>query len=85
VEQKVEIEYAGLPMDYLERYLDIIRAITKADLVRVAERLLHPDRATVLVIGTPEAIDGFPEGFGAFQPATIEAAPAETAAPTANE
>jgi len=85
VEQKVEIEYAGLPMDYLERYLDIIRALTKADLVRVAERLLHPDRATVLVIGTPEAIDGFPEGFGAFQPATIEAAPAETAAPTANE
>ncbi len=75
VQQKVEIESIGLPMDYLERYLDIIRAITKRDLVRVATRLIHPDRATILVIGTPAAIDGFPEGFGAFEPVTIEATP----------
>lgn len=75
VQQKVEIEQIGLPMDYLERYLDIIRAITKKDLVRVATRLIHPDRATILVIGKPEAIDGFPEGFGEFEAVMIEATP----------
>jgi len=85
VEQKVEIEYVGLPMDYLERYIEVIRAITKEDLVRVAGRLLHPERATILIIGAPEAIDGFPEGFGTFEPVMIEAAPAEAAAPTDTE
>lgn len=75
VRQKVEIEYIGLPMDYLERYLDIIRAITKEDLVRVAKRLIHPERATILVIGTPEAIDGFPAEFSAFKPVTLEETP----------
>ena len=75
VRQKVEIEYIGLPMDYLERYLDIIRAVTKEDLVRVAKRLIHPERATILVIGTPEAIDEFPEGFGAFKPVALEETP----------
>ena len=75
MQQKVEIEQIGLPMDYLERYLDIIRAITKKDLVRVATRLVHPGRATIPVIGKPEAIDGFPEGFGEFEPVTIEATP----------
>ncbi len=75
VEQKVEIEAMGLPGDYLERYLDIIRGVTKADLVRVAKRLIHPDRATILVVGKPEAIDGFPEGFGEFEPVELEATP----------
>jgi zinc protease len=91
VEQKAEIEYAGLPMDYLERYLDIIRAVTKEDLMRVAQRLIHPDRATILVIGKPEAIQGFPADFGTFEPLKLDetpvsglvepAAPPEAAAP----
>jgi zinc protease len=75
VEQQVEIEAIGLPRDYLERYLDIIRGVTKADLLRVAKRLVHPDRATILVIGKPEAIEGFPEGFGTFKPIALEATP----------
>ena len=75
VQQKAEIEYIGLPRDYLEQYLDIIRAITKEDLVRVAERLIHPDRATILIIGRPEAIDGFPAEFGTFERVTIEETP----------
>lgn len=75
VEQKAELEYAGLPMDYLERYLDIIRAVTKEDLMRVAQRLLHPDRATILVIGKPEAIRGFPADFGPFEPLELERTP----------
>jgi zinc protease len=75
VQQKVDIEYMGLPRDYLERYLDIIRAITRKDLVRVAERLIHPDRMTILIIGKREAIDGFPEGFGTFEPVALEQTP----------
>ena len=75
VQQKVVIEYMGLPMDYLERYLDIIRAITREDLQRVAQRLIHPDRATVLIIGPPEALDGFPEEFGEFAPVTLDETP----------
>jgi zinc protease len=75
VQQKVELEYIGLPRDYLERYLDTIRAVSKADLLRVAQRLLHPDRATILVIGKPEALVGFPEGFGQFKAVPLEQTP----------
>ena len=75
VQQKVDIEYIGLPRDYLERYLDIIRGVTKEDLMRVANRLIEPDRITILVVGKPEALDGFPKDFGTFEPVELDKTP----------
>ncbi|MBN1918567.1 MAG: insulinase family protein [Verrucomicrobia bacterium] len=75
VAQKAELEYIGLPSDYLERYLDTIRGVTKEDLMRVAQRLIQPDRITLLIVGKPEALDGFPEGFGTFEPIDLDQTP----------
>ena len=41
----------GLGFDFLERYPDMIRAITVDDVRDVAERHLHPDRLTIVSAG----------------------------------
>lgn len=49
--QMAYIEFFGLPRDYLETYIDRVSAVTTDDVLRVARRYLHPDRATILVLG----------------------------------
>lgn len=57
VGQMVEIEYEGLPLDYLETYVDNIKVITKEDIERVAKEYLHPDNIKLLVIGDMKQFD----------------------------
>ncbi len=57
VGQMVGIEYAGLPLDYLETYVDNIKVITREDIARVAKEYLHPDEVKLLVIGDMEQFD----------------------------
>lgn len=57
VGQMVEIEYEGLPLDYLETYVDNIKVITKEDIERVAKEYLHPDKIKLLVIGDMKQFD----------------------------
>jgi predicted Zn-dependent peptidase len=46
-------EAYGYPSDFLEQTRQGIEAVTPADVQRVAEDYLHPDRAHVLVVGRP--------------------------------
>ncbi|MEE9182604.1 MAG: pitrilysin family protein [candidate division NC10 bacterium] len=48
------IEYYGLGMDYPERYPEIIRAVTREDILRVARKYLHPDQGIIVVIADLE-------------------------------
>ncbi len=57
VGQMVEIEYEGLPLDYLETYVDNIKVITREDIARVAKEYLHPDKIKLLVIGDMKQFD----------------------------
>jgi zinc protease len=41
----------GLGFDYVNRYPDLIRAVSAADVLRVARAHLHPDRLTVISAG----------------------------------
>ncbi len=64
VGQKVEIEYEGLPLNYLETYLDNVKAITRDDIQRVAKKYLHPDEIKILVVGDKERFDKPLNNFG---------------------
>jgi len=51
VEQMVDLEFYGLPRDYLNTYVSRVSAVTAEDVLRVAGEYLHPDRATLLILG----------------------------------
>lgn len=51
VEQMVDLEFYGLPRDYLRTYLARVAAVTREDILRVARGHLHPARATILILG----------------------------------
>ena len=44
-------ERYGLGFDYVEKYPELINAVTIDDLSRVATTYLHPEAATVVVVG----------------------------------
>jgi zinc protease len=52
----VAIQREDLGIDYIERYADIIRAVTKEDVERVAERLFGPDQMLAVVVGRPAGL-----------------------------
>ena len=50
-------EFYGYPRDFLQRYQDGIRAVTKADVVRVAKQYLKSDQFAILVLGKEKDFD----------------------------
>ena len=64
VAQRVDMEFFGLPPDYLKTYIARVSAVTDEDLLRVARTYLHPDRATILVLGKKGEFDPPLEQFG---------------------
>jgi len=44
------VEYYNLGLDYVDRYASLINAVTVADIQRVAQRYLHPDRYALAVV-----------------------------------
>jgi zinc protease len=53
------VEFYGLGLDYPWRYPSIIKDLTPADLQRVAEKHLHPDRFLLVVVGNKSELNGF--------------------------
>ena len=51
--EQMTYDFYGYPSDYLERYRTAIEKVTPADVKRVAEKYLHPDKLAVLVVGNP--------------------------------
>jgi len=68
----VGIEYEGLPLDYLDTYVDNIKVVTKEDIARVAKEYLHPDDIKLLVIGDMEQFDKPLSGFGEVNTIELE-------------
>lgn len=54
--QRMNYEYHGYPADYLETYLDNIRAVTAEDVQRVAQERMHVDQTAILVVGNADEI-----------------------------
>jgi predicted Zn-dependent peptidase len=49
--------YYGYPADFLQRTKDSVERVTKADVLRVARKHLHPDKVQILVVGKPDDFD----------------------------
>jgi zinc protease len=47
----------GLPADYYATYADRIRAVTAADVTRVANQYIQPDKLAVVVVGDRKTIE----------------------------
>ncbi len=47
----MSLEYHGLPKDFLQRFRDSVVKLTKMDLLRVAQKHVHPDRVIILAVG----------------------------------
>ncbi len=63
----MDMEYDGLPEDYLEKYPERVAAITLDDLDRVVEKHLHPERSLLVVVGKEEDFDQPLSSFGPVQ------------------
>lgn len=57
VSRQMSLQYYGLPSDFLERYRDNVAKVTKEDILRVAQKYLHPDQLIVLVVGDEGRFD----------------------------
>ena len=47
----------GLPADYYSTYADRVRAVTAADLKRVADKYIQPDKFAVVIVGDRKVIE----------------------------
>lgn len=54
VAQRMQLDFFSYPPDYLSRYRERIAAVTAADVQRVAQQYLHPERQQVVVVGLPD-------------------------------
>ena len=50
-------EYFGYPADFLQKTKQNVEKVTKADVLRVAQKNLHPDKMQILAVGRPEEFD----------------------------
>jgi zinc protease len=56
IDQLVQIKMYGLPEDYLQRYRERVNALTAADIQRVANQHITPDRSAIVIVGDAAAV-----------------------------
>lgn len=71
VSRQMLYEYYGYPADFLERFRERVEAVTRADVRRVARRLLTPDRLIIMTVGDAARFDGPLSEFGHVVPIDI--------------
>ncbi|MFO0775291.1 MAG: pitrilysin family protein [Nitrospiraceae bacterium] len=64
VARLIDLEYDGLPRDWLQQLRDKIVRLTKDDIQRVAQRVLDPAQVRVLAVGAPQGLSKALAGFG---------------------
>jgi zinc protease len=72
VTQLMQLELDDRPRDYYETLLDKYRAVTREDLLRVAQKYLHPKDLTILVVGDTQQINAALAKFGRVTPINLE-------------
>jgi zinc protease len=60
----MELEYYGLPPDFLQQFRDGVVRLTKEDLLRVARKHLDPSRLIILAVGNEEDFEKPLTAFG---------------------
>jgi len=60
----VELEYDGLPKDFLQQLRTRVVALKKEDVLMAAKKHFHPSRITILAVGSGESLAKLLSGFG---------------------
>lgn len=64
VNRFIDLEYDGLPKDFLQQLRARVVALSKDDLLAAAKKHFHPDRLTIVAVGPGEALAKLLSGFG---------------------
>lgn len=64
VSRLVELEYDGLPKDFLQQLRAKVVKLTKEDVLAAAKKHLHPDRLKIVAVGSGEALPKALATFG---------------------
>ncbi|MBM3810395.1 MAG: insulinase family protein [Acidimicrobiia bacterium] len=64
-------EYYGYPSDYLQRYREGIKKVTKADVLRAAQKYLDMDKFQILVLGKSKDFDKPLSSLGTVTPVDV--------------
>jgi zinc protease len=79
--QYLDLRLEGYPANYLEKYVDLIRNVTKADVQAAAKKYMDPEKMIVLVVGDEKRFDKPLASFGKVEPIDLEAVVAKERAP----
>jgi predicted Zn-dependent peptidase len=64
VSRFMDLEYDGLPKNWLQQIRDKVVKLTKEDILRAAQKHLHPDRLRLLAVGSGETLQKVLASFG---------------------
>jgi len=64
VSRLIELEYDGLPKDFLQQLRAQVIKLTKEDVLAVAKKHLHPDRLRIIAVGSGDALTKALSTFG---------------------
>lgn len=64
VNRLIELEYDGLPKDFLQQLRARVVALKKEEILAAAKRHFHPDRLTIVAVGPGETLPKLLSGFG---------------------
>jgi zinc protease len=60
----IELEYDGLPKDFLQQLRARVIALTKEEILTAAKKHFNPERLTIIAVGSGEALPRLLSGFG---------------------
>jgi zinc protease len=64
VSRLIELEYDGLPKDFLQQLRDKVVRLTKDDILAAARKHFHPERLKIIAVGSGEALPKMLSHFG---------------------
>jgi predicted Zn-dependent peptidase len=64
VNRLIELEYDGLPKDFLQQLRSRVVALSKQEILAAAKKHFHSDRLTIVAVGPGEALPKMLSGFG---------------------
>lgn len=64
--QQLTYQYYNYPLDWLTRYRTGVERVTTDEVRKAAEKYLHPDRFSILVVGPSQAREELPDDHGAI-------------------
>ncbi len=71
LEQELDLEYYGYPLDWLAKYRPGVEAVTPAQVRAAATKYLHPDQFAIVVVGPSKGTDRPLADFGKVTPVDI--------------